>query len=538
MTSPLGPGARPPIDGGLAGRLDALAVTAPDRLALVDDTGRRLDRRSLVAAVDTATTVLADLVEPLGLGVEQPPGGRLAMFLPNRSSWVIAQFAADRLGIPIVGLNTRFRHAELDHLCAVADIRAVVVAEQFLGIDAAALFEGLTAPPLVIDETILLGGDTAPATTSHATRPASTGPATRECIGFTTSGTTGFPKVAMHDLAGSLHHLDAAAAAMGDRAETVALVPLPLCGTFGWMSAFAPLLAGSTVVLQETWAPERAATAVVAEGVTTFNGADTMLAELLDALGPAAASSTLTDGVFADFANGGAEVAARAELVTEGRLRLTGVYGSSEGFALMSRWDRDEPIERRQRNGGRLVSPRMAVRAVDPETGTVLPDGEPGELQFRGPNLLVGYAGNPEATANAFDGEWFRSGDLGTTIDDATFVYRARMGDSLRLRGFLCDPSEIEHHLEAHPAVDLAQVVGATLPGAGDVAVAFVRAVEDASPTAGELIAWCRSGLANYKCPAHIELVEEFPVTDGPNGVKIRKVDLRARAADWAANQR
>lgn len=507
----------------LDARLSRLVAADPDRPIVVDQTGVRWTRRQLLDAVDGAVDRLAP---QFGDGT-----GRLGVFLPNRASWLVTQFAADRLGVAVVGLNTRFRHAELDHLCTAADLRAVVVADGFLGIDAGALFRGLTSPPIVLDDADLTAVTTGPAEPSRPT-PVD---GERECVGFTTSGTTGFPKVAMHDLAGSLHHLDAAAASAGDDGDTRALVPLPLCGTFGWMSALAPLLAGGLVVLHETWDPAAAAEAVRSEGITTFNGADTMLAELLDALGPDAAASTLRSGVFADFANAGAEVAARAEQATGGRLRLSGVYGSSEGFALMSRWGDDEPIEQRRRNGGRLVSPAMAVRAVDPDTGAVLPHGDAGELQFRGPNLLCRYAGNPAATAAAFDGPWFRSGDLGVTLDDRSFVYQARMGDSLRLRGFLCDPSEIEHHLETHPDVDLAQVVGATVAGSGDVAVAFVRAGSGRTPTVDDLLAWCRDGLANYKCPAHVELVDEFPVTEGPNGVKIRKVDLRARTAEWAA---
>jgi fatty-acyl-CoA synthase len=343
----------------------------------------------------------------------------------------------------------------------------------------------------------------------------------------------------MHSQAQTLAHLDAVAAHYRLSAETVHLDPLPFCGAFGYTSAMATLLAGGTVVTHETWHPDTAARAIEEHRVTYCNGSDDMLLALFASEDFSAERTTWTDGGFADFTNAAAEVVAVADGVARGRLRLTGLYGSSEGFALMSAWARNAELEQRAKGGGHLVGAEMAVRCCDPDSGIVLENGDRGELQFRGPNLIDGYLNNPEATARAFtDDGWYRSGDLGYTVaeDDRGhqgFVFLARLGDSLRLRGFLCDPAEIENHLETHEAVELAQVVGVTQPGTGDVAVAFVRLDPHCGGEADEaaLLQHCRSGLANYKRPARIVVVDEFPVTDGPNGVKIRKVDLRTRAA-------
>ena len=96
--------------------------------------------------------------------------------------------------------------------------------------------------------------------------------------------------------------------------------------------------------------------------------------------------------------------------------------------------------------------------------------------------------------------------------------------------GFLVAPAEIEARLELHPAVELAQVVGAEVTGRGQVAVAFVRLVVPV--TEDELRDHCAAGIANFKVPARIVVVDEFPSVDGPNGVKILKRDLRTMAAD------
>jgi fatty-acyl-CoA synthase len=101
---------------------------------------------------------------------------------------------------------------------------------------------------------------------------------------------------------------------------------------------------------------------------------------------------------------------------------------------------------------------------------------------------------------------------------------------ALRLSGFLTDPVEIERRLLLHPSVMAAQVVGVTGAGGGDVAVAFVVTAGEAAPSEDELVAHCGAGLANYKVPRRVVVVEAFPTVEGPNGVKIRKTELRERA--------
>jgi fatty-acyl-CoA synthase len=148
----------------------------------------------------------------------------------------------------------------------------------------------------------------------------------------------------------------------------------------------------------------------------------------------------------------------------------------------------------------------------------------------RGYNVMAGYLGNPGATAAALtpDG-WFRTGDLGSTREHG-FLFTSRLRDSLRLRGYLVDPAEIEEYLASHGAVAAAQVVGVQQPGRGDVAVAFVRRGPGPGVSEAELLTWCRRGLAGYKVPERIVLVDDFPMTHGPNGAKVQKVALRGMA--------
>ncbi len=539
-------------------RFRSTAMADPDAVAVIGGDGQPTTAGRLLERAELAATGLS------AIGLR--PGQHLGIFLPNRTTWLVAALAAARCGVGVLGLNTRFRTTELEHLLSVAEVDTVVLADRFFGNDGPAIMAEVNhqtrllvdrdpdtgsgaVPAAGSDPTPSSGGDIAwsvieaggPSDDRSSDRPGPTRQPQPDdpVIGFTTSGTTGLPKIAMHDHGQTVAHLDAVVERFGLDRTTVSLVPLPLCGAFGYTVAMATLVAGGRVVLNEAWDPDRAAADIAGHGVTFFSASDDMLL----AVGASPSfdpSTTWRTGGFADFTNAGADAVARLDHLTGGVTRLAGLYGSSEGFALMSTFDHDDPIDRRAVNGGYLVGRAMQVRACDPETGSELGHGEAGELQFRGPNLITSYLNAPEATERAFteDG-WYRSGDLGHTLEpDDTgregFVYLARMGDALRLRGFLCDPSEIESHLERHPSVALAQVVGVTKPGAGTVAVAFVR-LDDAlgadSEVEAALIEHCRHGLANYKRPERVIAVDEFPVTDGPNGVKIRKVDLRDRAA-------
>src|SRR5439155_12732751 len=111
---------------------------------------------------------------------------------------------------------------------------------------------------------------------------------------------------------------------------------------------------------------------------------------------------------------------------------------------------------------------------------------------------------------------------------DGGFTYLARLGDALRLAGFLTHPVEIEQRLLTHPAVTGAQVVGVPSRGGGEVAVAFVTIGGRVGEV--ELMEHCRQGLANYKVPVRVVPVEAFPTVEGANGVKVRKTDLRDQA--------
>lgn len=534
-----------PTPKTLPALLRSVAAAEPDRLCclLPGPGGRGLTFAELEAESRRVAGGLA------GLGLRR--GDRLGVWLPTLPEWLVLQFAAARLGVIVVALNPRYRTKELVDVLGTAAATAVVVPTQFVGVDYSQLLaEAVPALPSL--RSVVLVGAAAPGGAAAglpgrlAYDELLDGPQVDDvgvsgddlAVIFTTSGTTSSPKLAVHAQAGVVQHARNVAAAYDLHPGDVSACALPMAGVFGFSTALGALAGGATCLLQPVFEPQQVAAWLADGQVTHLNSADNMLTAVLDALeslpDSGAAGSRWRDGGFASFSGGGVELVRRAERLPG--LRLTGLYGASEGFALAARWPRDAPVEQRARAGGIPISPDIAVRAADPETGQVLPADQPGELQFRGYNICREYYANPAATEQARtpDG-WFRSGDLGYTLEDPGFVYLSRLKDTLRLRGFLTDPAEIEEFLGAHPAVQLAQVVGVPRPGEGDVAVAFVQLHPGQQVSPHELREHCRGQLANYKVPNEVVLVDRFPTVTGPNGEKIQKNRLREAAAELLA---
>jgi len=162
----------------------------------------------------------------------------------------------------------------------------------------------------------------------------------------------------------------------------------------------------------------------------------------------------------------------------------------------------------------------------------VLSAEETGEIEIKGPTNFVGYLNNPEATAKAFtDDGFYRTGDLGYLREDGSLVYESRMGDAIRLGGFLINPSEIESVLKSVPGVEDAYIVGVEIDGKARV-VAFVQDDGSATLSAEAIIEAARLQLAAFKVPYRVWFVEDYPVTKSANGLKVQRGKLRALAQD------
>lgn len=461
-------------------------------------------------------------------------GARVALWLPNGAGYLAAIFACARLGALAVHINTRFRAAEVGNILRRSRATVLVTEWGFAPVDFPAILAALPAQDRAALRCVI-GLGSAGGVTELAGLPvlplygaaADAGPddATGEtlCLTFTTSGTTSGPKLVLHDQQTIAGHAADVARRMGlDAPDAALLAAVPFCGTFGNAAAMAAVAGRAHIVCLAQFDGDVAAGLIRTHRITHLFGGDDMFGRIA-----AAAGGRRFDSVrFSGFAAFHSDVAASIAAAEAAGLHPHGLYGSSEVQALFSVSDG----ESRLLSGGIPVSGQARLAVRDPQTGAALPAGTSGELWIDAPSRFVEYLEDPAATARAIDADgMFRTGDLGQLAGEG-FVFEARIGDAMRLGGFLVSPEEIETVIQGLPGVAGVQVVAAGSGDSDPVPVAFVRPVEGAVLDEAALRARCREQLARFKVPARFVAMEAFPTVDGPNGPKIQRVRLREMA--------
>ena len=505
--------------------------------------GKRWTFAELHAGVDAAAKGL------LQLGIA--PGDRVALWMVNRPEWLHAMFAIMQIGAVLVPVNTRFRTDDMTYVLGQSDSVAVILADRsgpvdYLGMmrEAApglgarhdARFPALRHVIAVSDrahpdvmgwDQMLEDGrrvsDDALRERARAVLPL------QSAFVFYTSGTTGFPKGAVHD-----HRIIRNTSDMADRmrvtSDDVILMYLPLFHAFGFIcGSLMSMISGARQVLTETFAGDECVDLIARERATMIFGFDTHFTDLLAAQdkNPRDVTSVRT-GLCGTGMSSAVPVARRAR-ETFGPL-MTG-YGMSEvGIATLS--GLDSTAEQCVEGNGHAL-PGCEVRVVDPATGRDQPVSVPGEILARSYMVTEGYYKKPEETARALDRDgWFHTGDMGVMCPDGHLRFVGRYKDMLKIGGENVDPMEVEAFLMGHAAIRMAAVVGLPDARLSEVPVAFVQVEPGRMLTEREVIDHCRGRVASFKMPRHVAFVDEFPMTSTG---KIQKVKLRERAlTQWA----
>ncbi|CRK50741.1 Fatty-acid--CoA ligase [Rhodococcus sp. RD6.2] len=512
--------------------LERSASVFPDRTAIVHG-DRRYTYREFGAEVQRLAQVLASRIEP---------GDRVAYLCPNTPEMLIAHFAVPLAGGILVALNSRLAGPELEYILDHSGATILFVDSELLG-SAATIRERVPTVREIIDvpdSTITIENPvTGVATTTYseflacdvvrASLPWSVADEQTPIAINYTSGTTGKPKGVMYSHRGAYLNSLGETFHNGFTGDTKYLWTLPMFHCNGWCTPWAVTAAGGTHVCLRAVRADAIWEAIDTLGVTNLCGAPTVCSTIADA----AQAHPLTTPLRITTAGAPPSPTIIGRLESLG-VTVVHVYGLTEVYGPYTicepqdSWATLAPAERAvliSRQGVGMLQAENA-RVVDPQMNDVPSDGiSLGEIVLRGNNVMLGYYRDEEATAQAFAGGWFHTGDLGVMHPDGYIQLKDRAKDIIISGGENISTVEVEQAIVSHPAVADVAVIGVPDDKWGERPKAFVLVRPGAVVTALELIAHARDLLAGYKIPRDIVFASDLPRT--PTG-KIRKNELRA----------
>ncbi|MFZ4427525.1 MAG: AMP-binding protein [Saprospiraceae bacterium] len=487
--------------------------------------------------LDQMTRQLAAYFASIGLEA----GDRIALMMPNMVQYPIALFGALRAGLVVVNTNPLYTPREMHHQFKDSGAKAIIIAENFaqnlqkiigetdiqhviltsagemLGFPKGNIVNYVVrnvkkmVPPYQLANTItfskaLSAGKNLPFS------PRKTGSDDVVLLQYT-GGTTGLSKGAMltnRNLIANVLQFNAMGGKMLDDVEApVVLCALPLYHIFAFtVNALCFMYRGGTNILIINGRDiDSIVKTLKKTPVNIITGVNTLFNAMLNH--PQFASLDFS-GLKITGGGGTAVQVAVAE-------RWKAVTGCdlSEGFGMTetSAVSTINPLDGKGRLGTiGIPIPSTEIRIVD-DAGNILPPGETGEIQVKGPQVMKGYYQNPEATASTLKDGWLSTGDIGLMEPDGFFRIVDRKKDMILVSGFNVYPNEIEGVLAMHDKVMEAAAVSVPDAKSGEAVKVYV-VKKDPSLTEEELIAFCRENLTGYKVPKVVEFIDQLPKTN------------------------
>jgi fatty-acyl-CoA synthase len=473
----------------------------------------------------------------LALGLKA--GDRVGIWSPNRSEWVVTQFATAQIGVILVNVNPAYRLSELEYALNKVQVKALILAEKFKTSDYIGMVQTL-APELETSEpgrihaqrlphlrwVIRMGRQKTPGMFNYEDLLSWGGPAQKarlpelaavlnpdDAINIQfTSGTTGNPKGATLSHHNILNNALCVAQAMKLTEQDRLCVPVPLYHCFGMvLSVLACVSVGASMVFPgEAFDPAATLKAASDERCTALHGVPTMfIAELALPDFAEYDLSSLRTGI---MAGAPCPIETMKRVVQDMHMHeVTIAYGMTETSPVSFQSSTNDPLEKRVATVGRVM-PHLEVKIVD-EQGRIVPIGTKGELCTRGYSVMKGYWGDDERTADSIKNGWMYTGDLATLDAEGYCNIVGRVKDMLIRGGENIYPREIEEFLFRHPKVGEVQVFGVPDQKYGEEICAWIVTKSGQLMTEDDVKNFCKGQIAHYKIPRYVKFVDALPMT-------------------------
>ncbi|MBI3680564.1 MAG: AMP-binding protein [Acidobacteria bacterium] len=504
----------------------------PDRPAVVvRHQNARLSWRELDAEVERVTRGLA------GLGIET--GDRAGVWSTNNLEWLLLQLAAARLGLVLVNVNPAYRSYELRYVLEKSGMKALFLREQDARADYRRILEearaGVSLPLRHVvyfehsswREMLAKGaGYAAPSIDRH------------DVVNIQyTSGTTGSPKGVLLTHRNLINNAHLVAQRLRITPQDKVSMPVPLYHCFGCvMSSLVCFLTGAALILPAaTFDPLATLQAVAEERATALYGVPTMFIAQLQH--PDFGNFDLTSLRTGIMAGAPCPIEVMRRVISDMHCREMAIaYGQTESSPVITFSRIEDDLELRVGTVG-CALPMTEVKIVS-QTGETVPAGESGELCTRGYLVMKGYDGDPDATAQAIDGErWLHTGDLAVMYENGYFGIRGRSKEMIIRGGENIYPREIEEFLYKHPAISDVAVFSLPDEKLGEIVCAWVRLRPGMTATGEQIREYCRGRIAHFKVPRYVRLVDAFPmtVTGKLQKFRMREREIEERRLEKAA---
>ncbi len=508
----------------------AAAKDFPNQVAIVDGP----IELSYPELLEQARAFAAALVTS---GLE--PGERVAIWCFNCVEWVIALLGIYEAGAVLVPVNTRFKGEEAADILSRSQARVLVTVTDFLGTDYVAMLERSRSQLTDLATIVVARGSGVAGSLSWADflgrgTEKSRREARRRSEALTaadpsdilfTSGTTGTPKGVIQTHSSTMRAATDWATMTGLSPEDRYLMVNPFFHMFGLKTGvLSSIAAGVTMLPQSVFDVDRVLRRIGEERVTVLPGPPTLYQSILDHRDRDKYDLSSLRVAVTGSADIPVELIRRVQTELPFSMVVTG-YGLTEGGTATATSPDDDP-ETIASTVGR-PRPGCELRIVDVNEADV-PPGQSGEVLMRSGTVMYAYLDDPDATREVFtvDG-WLRTGDIGVIDEHGCLSIVGRSKDMYIVGGFNAYPAEIENLLLRNPDIQQAAVIGIPDARLGEVGMAFVVLRPGSAAASGDVIAWARHHMANYKVPRVVEILNELPLN--ATG-KVMKTVLRGRA--------